>query len=92
MTDFFFKEDVAVVVTQFINAHQVLIEVRHYMEALDGELWEEQVTGCRGNMMGATGGADYKLASQGVDVGTGGPWGHVEVTCTGVGNGSVGLG
>ena len=44
MTDFFSKEDVAVVVTQFINAHQVLIEVRHYMEALDGELWEEQVT------------------------------------------------
>ena len=64
-------------VAQFTNDHQVVMEAGHYVAAIDGELWEEQVTGCRGNMMGATGGADYNLASQGVDVGTGGPWGHV---------------
>ena len=40
----FSKEDAAVVVAQFANAHQVVIEVRHYLAALDGELREEQVT------------------------------------------------
>ena len=40
----FFIEDAAVVVTQFANVHQVVMEVRHYLDALDGGLWEEQVT------------------------------------------------
>ena len=43
-------------------------------------------------MRGATGGADYNLASRGVDVGTGGARVHVEVTRTGVSNGGVGFG
>ena len=38
----FFEEDTAVVVTQFAYAHQVVIEVRHYVTALDGELCAEQ--------------------------------------------------
>ena len=78
-------------VAQFANAHQVVMEVRHYVAALDGELWEEQVARCRGNIRGATGDANYNLESRGVDVGTGRARGHVEVTCTGVGNGHVGL-
>ena len=41
---FFFKEDAAVMVAQFANSHQVLMEVRHYVASLDGELQEEQVT------------------------------------------------
>ena len=40
----FFEEDAAVVVAQFINAHQVVMEVRHYAAALNGEIREEQVT------------------------------------------------
>ena len=40
----FFEEDAAVLVTQFTNSHQVVMEVRHYVAALDGELREEQVT------------------------------------------------
>ena len=43
-------------------------------------------------MRGATGGADYNLASRGVDVGTVGARGHVEVNHTRVGNGSVVIG
>ena len=39
----FFKEDVAVVITQFSDAHQVVMEVRHYVTALYGDLWEEEV-------------------------------------------------
>ena len=39
----FFEEDATVVVTQFSDAHQVVIEVRHYVTALDGDLWEDQV-------------------------------------------------
>ena len=34
-----FKEDAAVVVAQFANAHQVVMEDRHYVDALDGEIW-----------------------------------------------------
>ena len=34
----FFEEDAAVVVAQFTNAHQVVMEVGHYVAALDGEL------------------------------------------------------
>ena len=30
-------------VAQFANAHQVVMEFRHYVAALDGELREEQV-------------------------------------------------
>ena len=40
----FFEEDVAVVVTKFADAYQVVMEVRHYVNALDGELQEEQVS------------------------------------------------
>ena len=40
----FSEEDAAVVVTQFTNAHQVVMEVRYYVADLDGELREEQVT------------------------------------------------
>ena len=40
----FFEEDAAVVVAQFTNAHQIVMEVGHYVSALDGELREEQVT------------------------------------------------
>ena len=40
----FFKEDAAVLVAQFANAHRVVMVVRHYVDALDGELREEQVT------------------------------------------------
>ena len=68
------------------------MEVRHCVAALDGELREEQVTRCRGNMRGVTGSANYNLESRGVDVGTGGARGRVEVTRTGVGNGRVELG
>ena len=32
---FFFEEDAAVVVTQFSDAYQVVMEVRHYVTALD---------------------------------------------------------
>ena len=39
----FFEEDAEVVVTQFADAHQVVMEVRHYVTALDGELREEQI-------------------------------------------------
>ena len=42
-------------------------------------------------MRGATDGADYNLASRGVDVGTGGARGHVEVTRTIIVNVRVGL-
>ena len=89
---YFFEEDAAVVVEKFTNAHQVVMEVGHYVAALDGELWEEQVTLCQVNARGGTGGANYNLASRGVDVGTGGARGHVEVTCAGVDNVSIGLG
>ena len=40
----FFEEDAAVVVAQFTNDHQIVMEVRHYVAALDGKLREEQVT------------------------------------------------
>ena len=40
----FFEDDAAVVVAQFTNAHQVVMEARHYVDALGGELREEQVT------------------------------------------------
>ena len=40
----FFKEDAEVVVDQFSNAHQVVMEVKHYVAALDGKLQEEQFT------------------------------------------------
>ena len=43
-------------------------------------------------MRGDTRGANYNLDSIGVDVDTGGAQSHVEVTCTGVGNGRVRLG
>ena len=79
-------------VAKFANDHQVVTEVRHYVAALDGEIWEEQVTWCRVNTRGDTGGADYNLASRGVGVVTGGARGHVEVTHNGVGNGSVVIG
>ena len=36
-SDFFFEEDAAVVVTQFSDAHQVVMEVRHYVTALYGD-------------------------------------------------------
>ena len=42
----FFEEDAAVVVAQFTNAHQIVMEVGHYVSALEGELREEQVTRC----------------------------------------------
>ena len=41
---YFFEEDAAIVVTQFTNVHQVVMEIRHYLAAPDGELWEEQVS------------------------------------------------
>ena len=88
----FSEEDTSVVVAQLNNDHQVLMKVRHYVAAIDGELWEEQVTQWRENNRGATGGADYNLARRRVNVGTGDAWGHVGVTCTRVGNISVGLG
>ena len=53
----FFKEYAAVVVAKFTNAHQVVMEVGHYVAALDGDLPEEQVTLCQGNVRGGTGGA-----------------------------------
>ena len=40
----FFEDDAAVVVAKFTNAHQVVMEVGHYLAALDGEIREEQVT------------------------------------------------
>ena len=40
---YFFEEDMAVVVTQFSDAYEVVMEVRHCVTAIDGELWEEQV-------------------------------------------------
>ena len=40
----FFEEDAAAVVTNVFDAHQVVMEVRHYVTDLDGELREEQVT------------------------------------------------
>ena len=79
-------------VAQSANSHQVVMEVRHCVAALYGEIREEQVTRCRGNMRGVTGGANYKLESRGVDVDTEGARGHIEVIRTGVGNGRVGLG
>ena len=42
-------------------------------------------------MRGGTDGANYNLEKRGVDFGTGGARGHVEVNRTGVGNGRVGL-
>ena len=79
-------------VAQFANAHEVVMEVRHHVVALDGDLREDQVARCRGNMRGATGSAKYNLESRGADVGTGCARGHVEVTRTRVGNGRVRLG
>ena len=70
-------EDAAVVVTQFSNDHQVVMKVRHYVASLDGDLREEKVTRCRGNMRGGTGCSNYNLESRGVDVGTGGARVHV---------------
>ena len=67
----FFEEDASVLVAQFTNAYQVVMEVGHYVDALDGYLREEQVTCCLGNVRGATGGANYNLTGRGVDVGTG---------------------
>ena len=43
-------------------------------------------------MRGDTSGANYNLDIRGVDIGTGGAQGRVEVTRTGVVNGCVGLG
>ena len=40
----FFEDYAAVEVTQFINAHKVVMKVSHYVATLDGELGEEQVT------------------------------------------------
>ena len=57
----FFKEDAAVVVAQFANAHQVMMKVRHYVAAPDGELLEEQFVRCKGNMRGATSGNNYNF-------------------------------
>ena len=41
---FFFEEDAAVVVTNIYDAHKVVMEVRHYVTALDGVLRGEQIT------------------------------------------------
>ena len=41
---YFSEEDPEVVVAKFTNAHHVVMEVMHYVTALDGELQEEQVT------------------------------------------------
>ena len=41
---YFSEEDPEVVVAKFTNAHHVVMEVMHYVAALDGELQEEQVT------------------------------------------------
>ena len=79
-------------VAKFTNFYQVVMKVGHYVDDIDGELWEDQVIGCQGNARGATGGANYNLASRGVDVGTLGAQGHVEVTRAGVDNVSVGRG
>ena len=46
MADCFFKEEVAVLVAQFTNTHQVVMEVENYVAALDGDLREKQVTRC----------------------------------------------
>ena len=40
----FFEEDTEVVVKYFADAHQVVMEVRHYVTAIDGELRDEKVT------------------------------------------------
>ena len=40
----FLGEDAAVVVAKFTNAYQVVMEVGHYLAALDGDIREEQVT------------------------------------------------
>ena len=40
---FIFGDDAEVVVTQFSDAHKVVMEVRYYVTAHDGELQEDQV-------------------------------------------------
>ena len=79
-------------VEKFTNFYQVVMKVGHYVDDIDGELWEDQVIGYQGNVRGATGGANYKLESIGADVGTGCARGHIEVTRTRVGNVRVRLG
>ena len=88
---FFFKY-ATVVVTQFADAHQVVMKVRHCVTSLDGGLWKEQFTSCPGNMWVDTGSVKNNLESIGVDLRTGGARGHVEFTHAGVGNDSVRLG
>ena len=41
---YFLEEDTAVVVAQFTNAHQIVMEVGHYMDSIDEELLDDQVT------------------------------------------------
>ena len=79
-------------VTQFSDANQIVMEVRHYVTALDGDLREEQAKLCRGNMRGATDSADNKLTRRGDEVGTRGAQGYAESTCARVVNESVRLG
>ena len=40
---YFLEEDAAVVVAQFANSHKDVMELRHYVAALDNEIREEQV-------------------------------------------------
>ena len=78
-------------VTQFSDANQIVMEVRHYVTPLDEDLREEKAKLFRGNMQGGTGSADNNLVSRGVDIGTGGVKGHAESTCSRVANDSVRL-
>ena len=76
-------------VEKFPNPHQVVMEIGHDVPARDREPREEHITRCCRDMRGATDGADNYLKSGGVDIGTGGTRCQIEVTRSGVGNGSV---
>ena len=64
------------------------MEIGHDVPARDRDPWEEHITRCSKDMRGATDCADKNLQSGGVDIGAGGTRCQIEVTRSGVGNGS----
>ena len=75
-------------VANFPNPHQVLMEIGHDVTAPGRETREEHITRFGRDMRGVTSSADYNLRSGGVDIGAGGTRCQIEVTRSGVGNGS----
>ena len=83
-----FQTNLAVVVTKFPNLYQIVMEIGYDSTTRDRETREEHTTRCSRDMQGSTGSADYNLHSGGVEIGAGGTRCQIEVTRSGVGNGS----